>query len=583
MRNKISLNGMWRFTPEKEYRVGQRHNLDEYDIPVHAHPDMNRRYWDVVPVPGVWQRYAEKYSIYEGACWYCREFTLTGVGEQTRAILRFGGVSTRADVYVNGKSVGWHDTGYTEFVLDVTGVVHNGVNFIAVLADNRTAVTLWPNNRGYLNYGGIHRDVTLELMDETYVDDLTVTPRYDDADKCGVLALTGRVCGDATTPVKVQAAGETCEISAAADGSFAGELRLPQAKAWTPEEPTLYDAVVTVGNETVWTGKVGFKTMERRGSHVYLNGQPYYLKGACYVYDSPVYGLVMTEDQLRLDLGEMKEAGCNAVRTHYPMDDRFYAICDELGILVWTEITVYCYHPETEATGTFFSSPAHIAAARRQAVEMIATARSHVSVAVYGIGNECNVPNKEAEAFFIDIATLVKQTEPTRMVGYAAVYAIVGNIGGLVDIMGVNSYHGWYDKIGDVYGPTEQKAVDGKVLVETAPMEGFHAMMEDVEANTPEDLPLLLTEFGADSLEGNFSASHDPWSEEYHADVIESVLEASKSHPRVNGTFVFCFTDYYDPSKPMNGYWNECNLKGMLTYRRNRRLAFYALQKAYQG
>ncbi len=131
-----------------------------------------------------------------------------------------------------------------------------------------------------------------------------------------------------------------------------------------------------------------------------LNGIDYKLKGVCYVYDSPDSGLAMKEEQIHTDLALMKEMGCNAVRCHYSMDKKFYEACDRLGMMVWIEPVIYCYHPEDKACHTNFSNPDWKNLAEQMIVEMIRTAHNHVSVSIYGIGNECNTANREAEEFF---------------------------------------------------------------------------------------------------------------------------------------------------------------------------------------
>jgi hypothetical protein len=105
--------------------------------------------------------------------------------------------------------------------------------------------------------------------------------------------------------------------------------------------------------------------------------------------------------------------------------------------------------------------------------------------------------------------------------------------------------------------------------------------MLDTVLNANSDVALLLTEFGADSVPGNYSASRDLWSEDYHADLLRAVIDLAADYPQIAGTFPFCFSDYRDPSKIHNGYWNELNLKGVVDYHRNRKLAWHALRDAY--
>ena len=76
---------------------------------------------------------------------------------------------------------------------------------------------------------------------------------------------------------------------------------------------------------------------------------------------------------------------------------------------------------------------------------------------------------------------------------------------------------------------------------------------------------------------------NDLWSEDYHAALLRAIFALARDYPQIAGAFPFCFTDYRDPSKVHNRYWNEFNLKGLLTYTRQRKLAFAAVREEYRG
>jgi len=590
MKEQTNLNGTWDFVAD----------LDPKYHAIHGgfhNPAANRRHWQKVPVPGVWQKYGERYDIYEGVCWFAREFMLSEAPTNARALLRFGAVNYLANVYLNGEKVGSHEGGYTEFVLDVTGKLKPGTNHLAVQVDNRALITKWPPCLGYFNYGGIHRGVSLEIADGPALADLrleavpaangwelAVSGRIESVDSLDSLdGLLARISSD----------GLSWEAPLAADGSLATRVPFFDTPAWTPENPhlvpitiELLDAARQVLDRREF--QFGFRTLAMRDGKVQVNGRPYPLNGVCYVYDSEASGLVMTPEQIETDLRLMKEAGINAVRCHYPMDAAFYAACDRLGLLVWIEPPVYCYHPGDTETGTRFADPEWLALAQNMALEMIAVARNHPSVAIYSIGNECNTANPEAEAFFRALAATIRAADPTRLISYAALYGIVGPIADIVDVLGINSYWGWYDKIwggkGLAPADSEQYSVGSvqcsveKEPIDLAPM---RKMIDEVLAKK-RNQALLLTEFGADSVPGNYSASRDMWSENYHADLLREILALARDYPQIVGTFPFCFSDYRDPSKVHNGYWNELNLKGLVDYRRQKKLAFGAVSEAYR-
>lgn len=598
MKEKINLNGTWDFMADLDPKYHAVHGGFQ-------NPEINRRHWQKVPVPGVWQKYAERYDIFEGVCWFAREFDVPELAKSANARLRFGAVNYLANIYVNGQFAGSHEGGYTEFVLDVTGRLKPGRNHIAVQVDNRSLITKWPPCLGYFNYGGIHRDVTLEIFNAPAFDQvmLEAVP----LDSGWGLRVGGRLCfdqgGEKSDGANPANRSENL-ILRVGNGRFSWEEVLGQdcilnacvpffeTAAWTPEHPHLEPVVVELLDEA---RKVldrhefafGFRTIALKDGHVQINGEDLALNGVCYVYDSSVTGLVMTAEQIETDLGLMKEMGCNAVRCHYPMDRIFYDTCDRLGLLVWIEPPVYCLHPKDNARNTEFSNPVWLELAEKMVLEMIAVARNHPSVAIYSIGNECNTGNPEAEAFFRRLASTIRAEDSTRLVSYAALYGIIGPIADIVDILGINSYWGWYDKIwgGKGLEPEDSdqcSVISGQSSVKKEPIE-LSRMREmlDKALGGKRDLALLLTEFGADSVPGNYSASRDMWSENYHADLLREILTLAKEYPQIAGTFPFCFSDYRDPSKLPNGYWNELNLKGMVDYNRNRKLAFSALQSSY--
>ena len=576
MRTTLDLNGPWDFVADLDPKYHAIH--DGFH-----RPDANRRHWQKVPVPGVWQKYGERYDIFEGVCWFAREFEVPELPEGATARLRFGAVNYLANAYLNGHLAGSHEGGYTEFVLDVTGRLTAGRNHLAVQVDNRATTTKWPPCLGYFNYGGIHRSVAIEIVDGPALEDVKLEAAP--VDNGWELLVGGRVLN--WRPGLIVRVGNGDGLSWEDHLEGGGGLTVPvpffETPSWSPEDPYLEPISVELldeGHSVVDRREFafGFRTLALRDGKVQLNGQPYPLKGLCYVYDSPADGLVMTPEQVETDLGLMKEAGCNAVRCHYPMDRVFYETCDRLGLLVWIEPPVYCYHPGDTETGTRFADPEWLALAQQMAREMIAVARNHPSVAIYSIGNECNTANPEAEPFFRALAATMCREDSTRLLSYAALYGIVGPIADIVDLVGINSYWGWYDKIWGAKVPAQ--AEDGPAEKEPLDLTPMRAMLDKVLTGTP-GLALLLTEFGADSVPGNYSRSRDLWSENYHADLLRQIFALTEDYPQIAGTFPFGLTDYRDPSKVPNGYWNELNLKGVVDYHRNRKLAFDAVKQQY--
>lgn len=390
MKKTISLDGKWRFTHVLDQRPDNNHSIYEGDVPVYGTDLIYRTHWMKVNVPGVWEKYGEKYSIFEGVCWYYRTFETEEITEDTLALLQFSGVIYRADIYLNNKYVGYHESGYVPFTMDITPFIKKGTNCLAICVDNRPLIVKWPHDWGYFNFGGIYGSVDLELITGEYIEDLSLTPDYDCEKKQGILRLSGNIKRYNGSEVTLSVEDRAFCVNIKSDGKFDETISVDGVDAWTPDKPALYDCKVKIGEELWDERKLGFRNIKTENSRILLNDTPFFCKGSCYLYDSPEYGLTPDYDQYYSDLKEMKEAGINAIRTHYPMDEIFYRLCDEMGFVSWIELPVYCSKPAPEEKNTVFARQEYIENAQMILREMISLARSHASVIIYSIGNECN-------------------------------------------------------------------------------------------------------------------------------------------------------------------------------------------------
>lgn len=569
MNSSISLNGLWDFVVDLDPKY---HLARSY-----ARPDWDRRHWLSVPVPGVWNRYAERYELFEGVGWFARTVMLPSLSADTTCLLRFGGVNYLSEVYVNGELAGRHEGGYTEFTLDISRLVRPGLNTIAVRVDNRSLNMKLPPVLGYFNYGGIHRDVTLEIYPGPYFAELACDAAPSAAG--GTLRVHGLIAAGEARPCQVEAtcAGVTAQAEAARDGRFTLEMTVPDVIPWSPDSPRLYPARITLREaDTICDAReleVGFRRIEVNGDRIDLNGVPLDLRGICYLYDSPAYGVTFRPEQTAIDLALLQEAGVNAIRSHFPFPHDFLTACDRAGILVWIEVPVYCIDPQMESCQAAFTDPSWRQLALTMIEEMIRQSRAHPSVIIYGIGNECQLEAPGALDFFRALTTRARALDPTRLISYACLYGLAGAIAGIVDVVGFNEYWGWYDVL--------EATTDASAT--TTPRIADLSKLRDLLSRQAASYgkPVLLTEFGADSIPGYRSATRELWSEDYHAHVLSETLAIAAEYPFVRGTFPFVFADYRDPSKEVNGYWDGMNYKGIVTYERRKKLPFFVVQQAY--
>lgn len=280
-------------------------------------------------------------EYYEMICGYRRKLALDPAWRGKRLILRFDGAAHIATVYLNGRELSEHRCGYTAFDVDITDYVNwDGDNLIAVRLDctENTEIPPFGFIIDYLTYGGLYREVWLDVKTPVHIDDVYLTtPSLNE------VRVETAVCGE---DARVEVAVETLDGETLAQGEGEKQtLRVSGAQPWSPDAPTLYNlrVMLTDSKGALIDARVlrfGFRTAEFKADGFYLNGEKTFLRGLnrhqCYPYIGYAAPKSLQYEDARI---LKQELGCNAVRTsHYPQSHHFIDACDELGLLVFTEI-----------------------------------------------------------------------------------------------------------------------------------------------------------------------------------------------------------------------------------------------------
>lgn len=275
---------------------------------------------------------------YQMVCGYRKVFTAPTGWQGKKLILRFDGAAHEAAVFCNGENVGYHACGYTAFCVDITDFVRlGGENVIDVRLDTRESLNIPPFGFviDYLCYGGLYREVTLEVKDPEYIQEVLI-------ENIGLREIRVRIsseCDNVVTDI-VDKAGSV--ISSAVGKAF--ELGVPEAELWSVDSPILYTARVRAmrNGECVDEKclRFGFRTVNFKSDGFYLNGERLKIRGLNRHQAYAYVGYAMPKSVQEFDAEILKnELGVNAVRTsHYPQSQHFISRCDELGLLVFTEI-----------------------------------------------------------------------------------------------------------------------------------------------------------------------------------------------------------------------------------------------------
>ncbi len=343
---------------------------------------------------------------YEMVCGYRRKLEIPEEYRGKRLFLQFDGAAHIATVYVNGVEAGTHRSGYTAFRVEITELVsYGGENTVAVRLDCTENGSVPPFGFviDYLTYGGLYREAWLDVREKRYIEDLFVTTPALDRVRA---ELT--VCGTEPVHARVRILDAAGGCVAAQEGMASFELRLPDAKPWTLEEPTLYTCeaeLLDAAGRVVDTqrARFGFRTAVFKADGFYLNGKKTFLRGLnrhqCY----PTIGYAAPAHLQREDARILKEElQCTAVRTsHYPQSQHFIDACDELGLLVFTEIPGW-QHIGNEAWKE---------QACQNVREMILQYRNHPSIVLWGVRiNE----SLDDDAFYTRTNAIAHELDPSR-------------------------------------------------------------------------------------------------------------------------------------------------------------------------
>ena len=311
---------------------------------------------------------------YEMLCGYRRVLHIPAEYEGKRLFLQFDGAAHIASVFVNGRETVTHRCGYTAFRVEITGLVRYGAdNLVAVRLDctENPAIPPFGFVIDYLTYGGLYREVWLDVREQAYIEDIFVTTPAAGRVRA-VLTVSG---GQQHVRLRVLDGG-VCLAECGGDGSEF-DVSVPNAAQWSPEHPKLYTLEAVLDNGDTQRVSFGFRTAEFRADGLYLNGERVFMRGLNRHQSYPYIGYAAPESLQREDARILKhELGCNAVRTsHYPQSQYFIDECDREGLLVFTELPGWQHIGGEEWK----------AQAVENVREMIMQYRNHPSIVLWGV------------------------------------------------------------------------------------------------------------------------------------------------------------------------------------------------------
>ncbi len=512
-------------------------------------------------VPRDWNSQEEKLLYYEGTIWYKKSFDYKKSTTGNRVFLHFGAVNYRADVYLNGKKLGFHKGGFTPFNFEITDLVKEKDNFVILKVTNtRKAEEVPTLNTDWWNYGGITRDVSVAETPGTFIRDYSLQLKKGKPDELsGYVKLDGPAVGGIKVELSIPEIKLKRTITTDIDGLAAIDLTVPGLHLWSPQDPFLYEVKMGIPGDKI-SDRIGFRMVETRGADILINGKPVFLRGISIHEENAIRGgRACSREDARMLLTWAKELGCNFVRlAHYPHNENMVRLADEMGIMVWEENPVYWTiqwtNPETFKT------------AANQLKEVISRDKNRASVIVWSMANETPV-TPERMTFLRNLADTARSLDNVRLIsaaleqhstpGNELVRVIEDPFAEYVDLVSFNEYIGWYDGLPDKCAKIEWKVDFGK--------------------------PVFISEFGADALGGMHGDSLTRWSEEYQQYMYKETLKMIGKIPNLRGCSPWILVDFRSPRRVLPGIQDGWNRKGLISETGNKKKAFYTLREFYES
>ena len=573
-RNRFDLSGLWDFRSDPE-EVGERDGWFNW-LP-DARP---------MAVPGSWNEQYEDIFNYLGLAWYVKRTYVPRHWQGERVFIRVGSANYFGIIYVNGTKVGSHEGGHLPFAFEITELVRwDEENVIAISVENHLKPTRVPSgnipsalgafasyprtNFDFFPYAGLHRPVVLYTVPQSYIEDVTVVTGIDGTD--GTVQVRATVNGAAETGHVTLTDGDQ---TVAADLSFEEgaaqtSLSVPDARFWSDKDPHLYDLTIQTDADR-YTLQVGIRTVEVQGGQILLNGQPVQMNGFGRHEDFFASGKGLNLPLLVKDYGLMRWTGATSYRTsHYPYSEEEMQLADREGFLIIDEIPAVSLQFENDE-----NVAERLRMCLKQLDELVARDKNHASVVMWCVANEPQPSGLDLEAvggkgedpsvargreFLETLLRHARELDPTRPV------TLVGVMGGPsdwmheCDVICINRYWGWY-----VNGGELDKGLANLEQELDATWETFRK-------------PVIMTEFGADTIAGMHGHPAVMWTEEYQADYVRGHLEVAARKDFVAGMHVWNFADFAAVQSVMRV--GGMNMKGVFTRTRQPKMVAHVLRE----
>lgn len=548
LRNKVNLNQLWDFI------------IDPNDIGESSkwYANFPKECTKIV-VPSCWQN-EMGYFDYEGVAWYATKF----YSDASNIKLHFGGVTGLSKVYIDGDLVGVHYGDFTEFsfiLSNLTAGSHKLVVRVDNTSNNENTIPL--KSVDWYHYGGIIREVSIWELGDVWIDnykiDYTFVDGYKKANLKAQLQINSTLDTDKTVEMTFDIDGnnyygKTVTVSNKTEIEF--NVDIDNIKLWEPTNPVLYNIRLSIGTDDV-IDRIGFREITTQNGKILLNGKPIEIKGINRHEDHPDWGSAIPLKLMMRDVDIIKNMGCNAIRSHYPPAKAFIDLCDESGMLYWSEIPMWQYSER------HFTNPLVIERSNIMAQEMIKRDYHSPATIIWSVHNEVDTAKIDCYNFSNNIINRVKMQDSSRLVTFASDRPMTDICFELADIICINNYTGWYGDDLDKW----PRFLDN--------------VTKRLEENNLGDKPIIISEFGAGAIFGNRTFDETKWSENFQDTTFEYLLDLFDKHERISGYYIWQYCDTRIPNERALSRPRSYNNKGIVNEYRQPKQAYWTIKRYF--
>ena len=571
IRQVKNLCGIWKFKQEKKLNQGIEERW--FEKPLTDTIEM--------PVPSSYNDITTDRALRDhvGWVWYEKEFAIPYDWMRKRMVLRFGSVTHHAVVYINGKEVTRHKGGFLPFEAELNDYITSGTNRVTVAVSNmldhsclpygliedvkpddyQTGEIIQKYQFDFFNYSGIHRPVKIYTTPKAYIKDVTVKTDIDGSD--GIIHYNVEINGDAKE-IEVDLLDEDGALVAKAE-TVEGNIVVRDAHLWNVRAAYLYQLDIRV-DEDHYTLPVGIRTVKVTEKEFLVNGKPVYLKGFGKHEDSDVKGKGLDEAINVRDFELLKWLGANSFRTsHYPYSEEIMQMADRQGFLIIDEVPAVGmnFWGDTIVFRPGLADEETLRHHKDVLTELYERDKNHPCVIMWSVANEAQTKDENALEYMTEIVSHIRKLDDTRPITNVTEQWIDDNkVGHLVDVICVNRYYSWYYDTGNL------ESIYPRLTKE------FREWHERYRK------PVMITEYGVDTIPGMHKLPEVMFSEEYQIEYYKENNRAIDDCDFMIGEHLWAFADFMTSAglRRVDG-----NKKGIFTRQRQPKTVAFCIRERW--